>query len=189
MPAPALARNRRSVPEFPDVMKGLAGSAVGGVLFPGRWSALRPEWSLKTAWNWAARPDNSRGGPTVENGTRWVGIDLHRRRSFVTAIDAEGEVALRRRIANDPEAFLELLRDPEGTQVALEARYGWEWLADLLEDAGYELHLAHPLDACDRRGTGENRRVRRRHAGAVVARGAVARGVHRTARGCPSFCV
>jgi transposase len=23
--------------------------------------------------------------------------------------------------------------------------YGWEWLAELLEDAGYELHLAHPL--------------------------------------------
>jgi transposase len=81
----------------------------------------------------------------VENGTRWVGIDLHRRRSFVTAIDAEGEVSLRRRIANDREAFLELLGCPEGTQVALEATYGWEWLADLLEDAGFELHLAHPL--------------------------------------------
>jgi transposase len=81
----------------------------------------------------------------VENGTRWVGIDLHRRRSFVTAISEDGEVSLRRRIANDPEAFLELLGDPEGTQVALEATYGWEWLADLLEDAGFELHLAHPL--------------------------------------------
>jgi transposase len=81
----------------------------------------------------------------VENGTRWVGIDLHRRRSFVTAIDAEGEVSLRRRIANDREAFLELLGNPDGTHVALEATYGWEWLADLLEDAGYELHLAHPL--------------------------------------------
>jgi transposase len=81
----------------------------------------------------------------VHNGTRWVGIDLHRRRSFVTAIDEAGEVSLRRRIANDREAFLELLGDPEGTHVALEATYGWEWLADLLEDAGYELHLAHPL--------------------------------------------
>ena len=81
----------------------------------------------------------------MDNGTRWVGIDLHRRRSFVTAISQEGEVSLRRRIANDPEAFLELLGDPEGTHVALEATYGWEWLADLLEDAGYELHLAHPL--------------------------------------------
>jgi transposase len=81
----------------------------------------------------------------VDNGTRWVGIDLHRRRSFITAIDEQGEVSLRRRITNDREALLELLGDPEGTHVALEATYGWEWLADLLEDAGFELHLAHPL--------------------------------------------
>ena len=81
----------------------------------------------------------------MDNGTRWVGIDLHRRRSFVTAIDEQGELSLRRRITNDPDAFLELLGDPEGTHVALEATYGWEWLADLLGDAGFELHLAHPL--------------------------------------------
>ena len=30
-------------------------------------------------------------------------------------------------------------------RVALEATYGWEWLADVLQDAGYELHLAHPM--------------------------------------------
>jgi transposase len=29
--------------------------------------------------------------------------------------------------------------------VALEATYGWEWLAELLEEAGYDRHLAHPL--------------------------------------------
>lgn len=81
----------------------------------------------------------------MDNGTRWVGIDLHRRRSFVTAINEEGELSLQRRIVNDREAFLELLGDPEGTHVALEATYGWEWLADLLEDAGFALHLAHPL--------------------------------------------
>jgi transposase len=81
----------------------------------------------------------------VDNGTRWVGIDLHRRRSFVTAINEQGELSLQRRIVNDREAFLELLGDPDGTHVALEATYGWEWLADLLEDAGFELHLAHPL--------------------------------------------
>ena len=30
-------------------------------------------------------------------------------------------------------------------QIAVEATYGWEWLAELLEDAGYDVHLAHPL--------------------------------------------
>ncbi len=81
----------------------------------------------------------------MSNPTRWVGIDLHRRRSFVTAINEEGELSFARRIVNDREAFLELLGEPEGTHVALEATYGWEWLAELLEDAGYLLHLAHPL--------------------------------------------
>ncbi len=75
-----------------------------------------------------------------------VGIDLHRNRSHIAAIDDEGAEVLSRRIVNDPETFLELLGDLDGeTEVALEATYGWEWLAELIEEAGYELHLAHPL--------------------------------------------
>ena len=38
-----------------------------------------------------------------------VGLDLHRKRSFVAVIDEHGELSLSRRIVNDPEAFLELL--------------------------------------------------------------------------------
>jgi transposase len=76
----------------------------------------------------------------------YVGIDLHRNRSQVAVLDREGNELLSRRIVNAPETFLSLLQGlGDGVQVALEATYGWEWLADLLEDAGYELHLAHPL--------------------------------------------
>src|SRR5215208_8528449 len=75
-----------------------------------------------------------------------VGIDLHRSRSHVAVIDEHGELSHSRRIANDPDTFLELLGGLSGeTQIAVEATYGWERLAELLEDAGYELHLAHPL--------------------------------------------
>jgi transposase len=75
-----------------------------------------------------------------------VGIDLHRKRSHVAVIDADGELLLSRRIVNDPRTFLELLAGIDGeSRIALEATYGWEWLADLLGEAGYELHLAHPL--------------------------------------------
>jgi transposase len=81
----------------------------------------------------------------VSNPTRWVGIDLHRRRSQIAIIDEHGELVLSRRIVNDREAFKELLGEPEATHVALEATYGWEWLADLLGQAGYDTHLAHPL--------------------------------------------
>jgi transposase len=82
----------------------------------------------------------------VSNATRWVGIDLHRKRSHVAVIDEQGELTVSRRIVNDRDTFLELLGDPgDETHVALEATYGWEWLAELLEEAGYDLHLAHPL--------------------------------------------
>lgn len=75
-----------------------------------------------------------------------VGIDLHRKRSHVAVIDEHGKQLLSRRIVNDPQTFLELLGEVEGeSKIALEATYGWEWLADVLEEAGFELHLAHPL--------------------------------------------
>ena len=48
------------------------------------------------------------------NATRWVGIDLHRRRSHIAVIDEQGELTLSRRIVNDRDTFLELLGDPQG---------------------------------------------------------------------------
>jgi transposase len=81
----------------------------------------------------------------MSNPTRWVGIDLHRRRSQVAIIDEHGELALQKRISTGRQPIIELLGDAESTHVALEATYGWEWLAELLEDAGFDVHLAHPL--------------------------------------------
>ena len=81
----------------------------------------------------------------MPNPTRWVGIDLHRRRSQIAIIDEHGELTLQKRIPTSRETFTELLGDPESTHVALEATYGWEWLAELLEEAGFDVHLAHPL--------------------------------------------
>jgi transposase len=65
-------------------------------------------------------------------------------REGIAVIDEQGELKTSRRIVNDREAFLELLGGlGSATHVALEATYGWEWLAELLEEAGYDLHLAH----------------------------------------------
>ena len=98
----------------------------------------------------------------MSNPTRWVGIDLHRRRSQIAIIDEHGELTLSRRIVNDRDTFRELLGDADGTHVALEATYGWEWLAELLEEAGYDgasrASVAHAGDRCC---AGEDRRGRR----------------------------
>jgi len=32
--------------------------------------------------------------------------------------------------------------------VVIEATYGWYWAVDVLEAAGAEVHLAHPLGTC-----------------------------------------
>ena len=75
-----------------------------------------------------------------------VGIDLHRNRSQIAVIGGQGELSLSRRTVNDRATFLELLASLEGeSRIAVEATYGWEWLAELLEDAGYEIQLAHPV--------------------------------------------
>jgi len=81
----------------------------------------------------------------MSHPTRWVGIDLHRRRSQIAILDERGELTLQKRIPTGRETFAELLGDSDGTHVALEATYGWEWLAELLEDIGFDVHLAHPL--------------------------------------------
>jgi transposase len=74
-----------------------------------------------------------------------VGLDLHRRRSHFAVIDEHGELLVSRGVANDRSTFLELLGDLDGeARIAIEATYGWEWAAELFEDAGYEFHLAHP---------------------------------------------
>src|SRR5438067_8252823 len=122
--------------------------------------------------------NRDRGGSRMHS----VGIDLHRSRSHVAIIDGEGDVLLWRRIVNDPATFLELLGEIDGEcRIALEATFGWGWLADVLRGAGYELHLAHPLrtKAIASRA-GEDRRGRRQDARASAAQQPAARGLYRS---------
>jgi transposase len=89
---------------------------------------------------------------------RYVGIDLHRRRSVIVAMDESGEVISSVRIPNDPVAMsIAVAEAGEGSDVAFEATYGWYWLADLLEADGHRVHMAHPLAM---RGMTSNRRVK-----------------------------
>jgi transposase len=77
----------------------------------------------------------------------YVGVDLHRKRSHVVALDPTGEVVLSRRIGNAPTEFWRIFGElePQPVEVVFEATYGWSWFADLLADAGIPAHMAHPL--------------------------------------------
>ncbi len=89
--------------------------------------------------------------------SRYVGIDLHRRRSVVVILDSDGSRVSSRRIENSPVALAAAVGEagPE-PEVVLEATWGWYWAADVIEASGGRVHLAHPLGV---KGF-ENRRVK-----------------------------
>jgi transposase len=81
------------------------------------------------------------------DGRQYVGIDLHRRRSVIVRMTPEGErIGRAVRIDNDPfELAQQVALWGESPEVVLEATYGWYWAADVLVEAGANVHLAHPL--------------------------------------------
>jgi transposase len=89
--------------------------------------------------------------------TRYVGVDLHRRRSVIVVLDADGTELSTKRIDNDPLTLgLEIEKVGPEPEVVLEATWGWYWAADVITEAGGRVHLAHPLGI---KGF-ENRRVK-----------------------------
>ena len=80
------------------------------------------------------------------DGKQFVGIDLHRQRSVIVRQSESGEQLSAVRIVNDPVALgLQLEEAGAAPEVVLEATYGWYWAVDVLQAAGAQVHLAHPL--------------------------------------------
>lgn len=80
------------------------------------------------------------------DGRQVVGMDLHRRRSVLVRMTEDGRKLETARITNSPAALRAVIaRAGANPRVVLEATYGWYWAADVLEAAGAEVHLAHPL--------------------------------------------
>ena len=71
---------------------------------------------------------------------------MHRRRTVIVRQSETGEQLSVSRIVNEPMALVtEISKAGPAPQVVLEATYGWYWAADVLADAGAQVHLAHPL--------------------------------------------
>jgi transposase len=80
------------------------------------------------------------------DGRQVVGMDLHRRRSVLVRMTEDGRKLETVRITNSPAALRAVIaRAGENPRVVVEATYGWYWAVDVLEAAGAEVHLAHPL--------------------------------------------
>jgi len=89
--------------------------------------------------------------------TRYVGMDLHRRRSVIVVLEADGTELWTTRIDTDPLALgVEIEKAGPAPEVVREATWGWYWAADVITEAGGRVHLAHPLGIAGY----ENRRVK-----------------------------
>src|SRR6204780_4905317 len=90
-----------------------------------------------------------KGGPPMDalyDGRQVVGIDLHRRRGVIVRMTEDGRKLETVRITNSPAALRAVIaRAGKNPKLVIEATYGWYWAVDVLEAAGAEVHLAHPL--------------------------------------------
>jgi transposase len=77
---------------------------------------------------------------------QYVGIDLHRRSTTVYRMTQDGELLGCVRIPSQPfELAQELAKAGPEPEVVLESTYGWYWAADVMQEMGAHVHLAHAL--------------------------------------------
>jgi transposase len=77
--------------------------------------------------------------------TNFAGVDLHKKYSFITVYDRNGNKALEQQIKNDKLAIqsaLSQLNNP--IRVATEATFNSLWLHDILEEIGIKTIVANP---------------------------------------------
>ena len=77
---------------------------------------------------------------------QYIGIDLHKAKSFVTRMDSHGRVREQVELPHATGALKDYLeRLPADSRIAVEATSNWMWLYELIEERHPDLVLAHPL--------------------------------------------
>jgi transposase len=76
----------------------------------------------------------------------YTGIDLHKKTSFITTIDAHGKIVTRVNLQNVEETILAYFAalDKE-TKIVIESMSSWYWLYDLLTAKGFEVVISNPV--------------------------------------------
>jgi transposase len=83
-----------------------------------------------------------------------AGIDLHSNNSFCGIVDLDGKRVFEKRLPCNLASVLSALnpfKDRLQT-IAVESTFNWYWLVDGLQDAGYNVVLAHPTEMAQYNG-------------------------------------
>jgi len=75
----------------------------------------------------------------------YTGIDLHRKTSFITTLNKNGEIVKKQNISNNESAILEYFTTlDDTTKVVIESTANWYWLYDLLTEKGIRVVVSNP---------------------------------------------
>lgn len=75
----------------------------------------------------------------------YIGVDHHKRNSYVTSLDGRGEIVMRKNLsakAGNLTAFFSA--HPRPYVAGIEACYAWEYVADIVEGLGETIQVGHP---------------------------------------------
>lgn len=76
----------------------------------------------------------------------FIGADHHKRSTYMTSLDASGQVVFKGNLSAHRGTLERFLREhPKPFVLGIEACYAWEYVADLAEGLGQEVRVGHPL--------------------------------------------
>ena len=74
----------------------------------------------------------------------WIGVDHHKRNTYVTSLKDDGSVFCRRNLSARPEALEAFFGNhPRPFVAGIEAAYAREYVAHIVEAAGEEIRVGH----------------------------------------------
>ena len=96
--------------------------------------------------------------------TQYIGIALHKSKSFITRLNRQGRVVEQVELAHASGALEQYLTHlPRESRMAVEATGHWMWLYELIEAQCPDVVLAHPLRTqASASGLRQTRSMRRR---------------------------
>jgi transposase len=75
----------------------------------------------------------------------YIGIDLHKKYSFITTMDIKGHVKEQKRIEHDSKSLDEFVSSiDEDDNIAMESTINWYYFYEMFESRTTNIHLAHP---------------------------------------------
>ena len=74
-------------------------------------------------------------------------FDLHSNNSYLGVIDETGKRIAKKKMFTEPQLILDSLFPHQNdlAGVVIESTYNWYWMADLLLEHGYKVHLANRI--------------------------------------------